>query len=362
VVKERHAVKESLTVLLTGVGAPGTRGTLYALRHNPDGTRVKAVGTDLASGGLGRLWADAFHQVPAPETEGYVAALLAICRAESVDLVIPQTTRELAVFAGHKAAFEAESVRVMVSGQHAMAVANNKWELLKCAEQMNLPVPAHSLARSKAELIEAAVRLGYPANPVAVKPPVSNGMRGFRILREDAWDLERFLTEKPSGVEITLDQLVAMLSRGSSWPALLVTEYLPGSEYSVDVFAGSKVQIAVPRLRKAIRSGISFENELEYRDDLMQASLALGRQIGLTYAFGFQFKLDAAGVPKVLECNPRLQGTMVASLFSGVNLIWMGVQEAMGEPPERLPETLRAGSFHRFWGGVGVSGGQSDEI
>jgi len=355
-------VKADLSVLLTGVGAPGTRGALYALRHNPDGTHVRAVGTDARDGGVGRLWMDAFYQVPPPEAEGYVESMLSICRKESIDLVIPQTTRELFTFARHKAAFEAQGFRVMVSDLEAIAVANNKWELLKLAEQMNLPHPQFALARTRAELVECAVRLGYPANPVVVKPPVSNGMRGFRILKEGAWDLERFLAEKPSGVEITLDDLLAVVERGPAWPELLVTEYLPGAEYSVDVFAGARSQVAVPRLRKAIRSGISFENEMEERADLIQYSLALGKQIGLRYAFGFQYKLDHQGTAKLLECNPRLQGTMVASLFSGANIIWLGVREAMSEPPAVDPHAFRPASFHRFWGGVGIHGEHIDEI
>jgi carbamoyl-phosphate synthase large subunit len=355
-------VKPKLTVLLTGAGAPGTRGTLYALRHNPDGVQVRAVGTDIKAGGVGPLWMDAFYQVPAPEQEGYLAAVQSICQKESVDLVIPQTTRELFAMARHKAAFEAMGIPVMVSDLPAIETANNKWALLQVVEQLGLPYPAYHLARSRDELVDHATRLGYPAAPVVVKPPVSNGMRGFRVLREGAWNLERFLAEKPSGVEMSLDELLAVLGRGSAWPELLVTEYLPGAEYSVDAFAGAKVQVAVPRLRKVIRSGISFENELEYRPDLIAYTGALGRQIGLKYAFGFQFKLDAEGRAKVLECNPRLQGTMVASLFSGVNVIWMAVKEALGEFPETVPATLQTASFHRFWGGVGFDGVHSYEI
>jgi carbamoyl-phosphate synthase large subunit len=355
-------VKADLSVLLTGAGAPGTRGTLYALRNNPDGIKIRTVGTDAKAGGIGRLWMDAFYQVPAPEEQSYVEALLSICKAEAVDLVIPQTTREIVAFARHKAAFEAAGARVMVADLPAIDVANHKWQLLKICERLNLPHPTYHLARSGAELIECAARLGYPGNPVVVKPPVSNGMRGFRILREGAWDVARFLAEKPSGVEVTLEELLTVLGRGAVWPDLLVTEYLPGAEYSVDAFAGSKVSVAVPRLRKAIRSGISFENELEYREDLIKYTLTLGQQIGLKYAFGFQFKLDCDGVAKVLECNPRIQGTMVASLFSGVNVIWMGVKEALGEPPETVPDRLQTASFHRFWGGVGIQGERMDEI
>lgn len=351
-----------LSILLTGAGAPGTRGTLYALRKNPDGLRIHAVGTDMKPDGVGRLWMDAFYPVPAPEEEAYLDNLLAICQKESVALVIPQTTRELVACARHKAAFEAAGARVMVSDPDAIRVANNKWELLQLFAQLNLPHPAFHLARSREELVECALRLGYPKEPVVVKPPVSNGMRGFRILRESAWDLKRFLSEKPSGVEITLDDLLTILGRGETWHELLVTEYLPGPEYSVDAFVGSKVQVAVPRLRKEIRSGISFQNQLEYRDDLMQNTLAVGRQIGLRYAFGFQFKLDPSGTAKVLECNPRVQGTMVASLFGGVNVIWMGVKEALGEPPEKVAGPLQTASFQRFWGGVGIQGGQIHEI
>lgn len=352
---------KALTLLLTGVGAPGTRGALYALRQNPEGRPLRFIGTDLSADAIGRLWVDRFHQVGAPEADGYLESMLALCAQEAVDLVIPQTTRELSLFARHKAAFEAQGTRVMVASEAAIEAANNKWELLKVAEREGLPHPAFYLARSRAELVESVARLGYPGAPVVVKPPVSNGGRGFRVLRENAWDRERFLREKPGGDEIALADLLAILDRGEGWDELLVTEYLPGSEYTVDAFAGAQVAVAVPRLRRAIRSGISFDNQIEYRADLIDYTQRLGQALGLQYAFGFQFKLDGAGVPKLLECNPRVQGTMVASLFGGVNVIWLGVKEALGEPPESVPP-LREASFRRYWGGIGICGDQIDEI
>lgn len=355
-------MREELTILLTGAGAPGTRGTLYALRHNPDGVRIRTVGTDLRPDGVGRLWLDAFYQVPAPEAPAYADTLLALCKAEGVELVLPQTTREIAALACHREAFRAAGIPVMVSDPAAIELANDKGRLLGLFARLGLPHPAFRLTRAPEELRAAAAELGYPGRPVVVKPPISNGMRGFRILREEAWDLRRFLTEKPSGVEIALEELLVILSRGENWPELLVTEYLPGPEYSVDAFLGAQSALAVPRLREEIRSGISFANELEYRRDLVETTLAVGRAIGLRYAFGFQYKLDEAGTAKVLECNPRLQGTMVASLFSGANVIWMGVREALGEPVTEVPVNLVPASFRRFWGGVGMQGGQVYEI
>jgi carbamoyl-phosphate synthase large subunit len=137
---------------------------------------------------------------------------------------------------------------------------------------------------------------------------------------------------------------------------MLIMEYLPGDEYSVDAFRGSQAEIAIPRLRRVIRSGISFENVIEFRRDLQEATLGTARKLGLQSCFGLQFKLDAEGRPKVLECNPRVQGTMVASCFAGANIIWMAVREAMGYPVLQGSWSLTPAEFVRYWGGVGISG------
>lgn len=125
-------------------------------------------------------------------------------------------------------------------------------------------------------------------------------------MTEERWNAERFLNEKPRNTEITLTELCAILEGADPWPRLLVTEYLPGPEYSVDAFIGIKEQVARPRLRKAIRSGITFESRVEIREKLVNYTLLAGQRLGLQYAFGFQYKLDADDTLKVLECNPRV--------------------------------------------------------
>ncbi len=350
------------TVLITGAGAPGTRGTLYALHKNPDSARVRTVGTDIRSDVVGRFLVDRFFQVPAPENPAYPEALLSICQAEGVEVILPQTTREITILSRCKSDFNSNGIQVMVSDLAAVELANNKWRLLRLFHDLELPHPAFHLAETEEQLLQAAETLGYPQRPVIVKSPVSNGMRGLRILREDAWDARRFIEEKPSGLEIALEQLLSILRRGNGWPQLLVTEYLPGPEYSVDALIGKEACIAIPRLRKAMHGGISCDNVLEYRADLTRYTLEAASSIGLQYAIGFQFKLDSEGIPRVLECNPRVQGTMVASTFSGVNIIWMAIKMLLGEPLPELSGQLQVARFCRFWGGLGIVDGAVYEI
>ncbi|HEY1337826.1 MAG TPA: ATP-grasp domain-containing protein [Bryobacteraceae bacterium] len=356
-------MKSPLTILLTGAGAPGTRGTLYALRAQA-AARVRVVGADLRAEVAGRLLCDRFSLLPPPEDRSYLSQLIDLARREHVDAILPQTTREVAALAGWRDTLASEGLPVVVSSPESISLANDKHEVLKVFEALALPYPRYRLCTSAHELRDCAREFGYPHRPVVVKPPVSNGMRGFRVLRADCWDAARFFAEKPSGVECSLDQLLAILATAETWPPLLVTEHLPGPEYSVDAFAGAKARIAIPRRRAEIRSGISFATECERRPDLVETTLAAAERLGLRYAFGFQFKLDAEGVPKVLECNPRVQGTMAASVFAGANVIWMAVCEALGAPQKLQTSELRPyARFYRFWGGVGIGeDGQTREI
>jgi carbamoyl-phosphate synthase large subunit len=342
------------------VGAPGTRGTLYALKNNPNGVDVRIIGIDMKENAVGKYWSDKFYTVPAPEDEAYLEQINSICSKESVDLILPQTTRETAAFSRIKL-----EVKVAVSSSFAVEKANNKFELMKLCDQIGVPCPKFYLVRALADLIDRAEELGYPDKAVVVKPPVSWGSRGLRILRENtSWSIRRFLSEKPSSAEVTLDDLSKILTKDAhvDFPELLVTEFLPGKEYTVDAFAGERVSVAIPRLRKEVINGISFRTSLEYREDVTNYSLKIAKALGLRYAFGFQFKLDYSDAPKILECNPRVQGTMVASVFSGVNVIWLAVREAIGDLVEKIPEKLQPSEFYRYWGGIAISDGRSSDI
>jgi len=348
-------VKQAITVLVTGGGAPGIAGTLYALRNNPDGTSVRVVTCDMRDEVIGKYLADAFHIVPPAESPDFIERLLEVAVQEKVDVILPQVTRELLPLAENRTRFEARGIAVAIASRETIKSANDKWSVLQAAKACGVPVPQSELTHSEEELKQAVESLGYPAKKVVVKPRLSNGLRGLRILSEETWDVDRFLREKPGSLEIRLDELIAILQNGQ-WPELIVQEFLPGEEYTIDVFRGRHGAVAVPRLREEIRSGITFRAKVNLRDDLQTFALKLAEELDLRYAFGFQFKVSDAGIPKLLECNPRVQGTMVTAMLAGCNVIWWAVKEALGE--EVIPENPKSKAdgmrFIRYWGGLAV--------
>lgn len=299
---------------------------------------------------------DAFYVVPPPEIqEEYISCLKNVVEGENVRVILPQTTRELLVLAKYKDEFSKIGVEIIVSDYKVIEEANDKFLLLEKAKSIGIPYPLYYLTKSEEEFIFAVKSLGYPDQKVVVKPRVSNGMRGLRIITEDLWNVERFMSEKPEGIEISLEALLRILRNGR-WPELLVTEYLEGAEYTVDVFRNKNGVLAIPRLRKQIRSGITFEAQVILRQDLIEYSRKLAEALDLEYCFGFQFKLSHDGIPKLLECNPRVQGTMVVSTFAGFNMIYYAVKEALGFQVNLNNIKLIDGlQFKRYWGGVGIA-------
>jgi carbamoyl-phosphate synthase large subunit len=345
---------DDITVLITGAGAPGIKGTLYSLRRNFDRRRIRTVGTDISGDVVGRYLCDGFYQVPRPSSTAFIPRLLEICKKEKVDVILPQVTSELSLLSQSRKEFEACGTKVAISSSKAIELSNNKFNLMRSATEMGLPVPRFFLVSTMDSLRLCAEELGFPKKPFVVKPPVSSGMRGLRIVEEKHDLKEEFYTKKPNDVNVGLEDLERIL--GSAFPELMVTEHLPGIEYSVDILA-DRDPIVIPRTRDLIRTGITFNGSVEKSEEIIDQSRRLVKGLGLEYACGFQMKLDGIGRPRLLECNPRVQGTMVLSTLAGANIIYGAVKLAFGE---ELPEfEIRWNTrLMRYWGGIGISDGE----
>lgn len=341
---------DEISVLVTGAGAPGIAGTIYSLKKNWDNRKIRIVGVDMNPNAVGRYFCDEFYKIPRGTSPSFPPALLDICKKEKIDVVLPQVTEELDLLSKWKKEFEKEGIAITVSDEKALSLANNKYELIRISEKLGVPTPRSIVVKNKDELVNAFEEFGEIC---VVKPPVASGMRGFRIVCDKPLSKDIFYSQKPDTTTITKDELLRIL--GEDFQPLLVMEFLPGKEYTVDVLSDDKKCYAViPRSRDIIRSGITFAGTVERREDLISYSTELTKKIGLEFAHGYQFKEDEHGIPKIIESNPRIQGTMVLSTFANANLIYGSVKLALGE---ELPEfNVKWGvRLMRYWGAIGIS-------
>lgn len=346
-------------ILITGAGAPGIAGTIYALRNNPDNRDFNITTTDIKNDCTGKYMSDNFYTLPEPESPEYEEAVKKIIKKENISIILPQTTREIEFYSKNRKRFADLNVGVVVSEYPGIQRANDKYLIIEACEESGVAYPQYFLAKSIKELETSIKSLGYPQRKVVIKPRHSNGLRGVRILSEEGLSFQKYLYEKPFELGMDMESFMKIFSGITSeeFPELLVTEYMPGDEYSVDLFRNNKGSVIIPRLRKSIRSGISFETKVDLsQTELIKFSGLLASHLDLIYCFGFQFKLDTEGVPKILESNPRVQGTMVASVFAGFNMIYYAVKECLGEEVNLdAVRLIDKSEFKRYWGGIGIS-------
>lgn len=355
----------NITALVTGVGAPGTAGTIYALRHNYENRKFRIIGTDMNPTAVGKHMVDEFYVVSRPEAEiFYLDRIQQIVEKEEVNVIIPQTTRETVLFSKHNHFVSVKNyqvIPVIVSDANAVEIANNKYLLMAQAVFSGVPDPITILAKTHGEFHQAVSKLKgsyIPAKNVVIKPPCSSGQRGFRIIPGKMTSVNEFIKQKPQPM-MGFKATYSILSQNDpDFPEMIVQEYLPGEEYTVDVFRIDDDRVvAIPRIRLEIRSGISFRTLTVQSPDLIKYSKDLANKLNLKYCFGFQFKEDKDGIPKIIECNPRIQGTMVASTFVGFNIIYEAVKYILNLKPETDFDNLppfQGIYFSRYWGGIAV--------
>lgn len=332
-------------ILITGGGAPGAAGIIKCLREIQS---VFIVSVDTDPKAYGSLLSDAFETVPKANSPDFIPTLLEICKKHKINVVLPLVTKELESLSISKNIFLENNIVVMVSDVIPLNKANHKGNLLNTLKNNQIPHPSFHIARNFKEIKDAAQSLGYPNNPIIIKPCESNGLRGFRILDNSINSLDLLLNHKPDNSYTNLENLQNIIGE-KDIPEYLVSEYLPGKEYTVDVLAkNGKSLVIVPRLRSKMSSGISTAGCIERNTEIIDYVKEIVALIGLDFLIGVQVKQDINGKYKIIEINPRVQGTTVACLGAGINFPKLCVEMALGAKLE-IPEPKWGIRFARHW-------------
>ena len=345
----------SINILMTGGGAPGAVGILHCLKQNP---LFNITVADANPDAIGKYLNTDFETIPFANDSNFVEAILSLCRRKNIHAVLPLVTKELIPLSQRSNEFELAGAKLLLSPASSLEIANNKSRLYQFLQWRGIPVPDFRIIDGSAPLaIEqfktAVEELGYPQKTICFKPSVSNGSRGFRIISEKINETDLLFNHKPNSVYININEAIRILSSGP-FPELLVSEYLPGEEYSVDCLAnhGESVLI-IPRLRKKMINGITVEGEFVKEDNIIASCRNIIKELQLHCNIGIQLKGSESRQFLLLEVNPRVQGTISAALGAGVNLPVLAVKQELGLPisPDELIVTWGT-KFSRYWSEV----------
>lgn len=327
--------KKTLTVLVTGSDAPGFSSIVRSLKLSKK-YNFRIIGTDWKWNLKSLYFADTSHVLPDNKTPEFIQELLEVCEKEKVDFIMPIRTDDQLHVCRHLKEFDSlGSIPLVITpNSEMMETAINKYKMLEYIKHVaSLETMNYRLVNTKNQLKLALKELGYPRNPVAIKPAHATGSRGFRILDKTINRRKIFFDEKPTSTYITKDELTMTL--GDDFSEMLVMEYLADPEYTIDVLCyKGKTFAIIPRKRLKMSGGITVKGIIEkLPDEIERYVKKVIEAFGFSYSVGLQFRRSLVDdrIFHLLEINPRLQGTTVFSVAAGVNLpeqmIAMGLKE-----------------------------------
>ena len=332
---------------MTGGGAPGAAGILHCLEQDPS---FHVTVADADPDASGRYLNEDFEAIPFAGEPAFIGAMLSICRKKNIHAVLPLVTKELIPLSLHAKEFELTGTKLLISPTASLEIANNKSRLYEFLQWRGMEVPGFKVVETTDQFKSAVEELGYPQKQVCFKPSVSNGSRGFRIVTAAIDEPDLLFNYKPNSAYISMGDALRILSKGP-FPELLISEYLPGEEYSVDCLAnhGEPVLI-IPRLRKKMINGISVEGEMVKEQTIISYCNRVIHELQLHGNIGIQVKRSAPGIFLPLEINPRVQGSISACLGAGVNLPVLAIKQELGLPVSTDETIVKWGTrFARYW-------------
>lgn len=321
-------MQNPVNVLVTGAGGAAAVSIYKALEHEL-GVTCFMADIDPYAAGLYLVPPERRVLLPRGDHKAFVPCLLHACQNHGIDVLIPTVEVEMNALSQFRNLFEFDGTKVMMAPKETLKICLDKWNLIQAAQEV-VPVPRTSLYD------EHFQTEGWEL-PVVLKPRKGSGSNGIVIVKSDRdW---------------------AFAPKDGSY---IAQAYLPGMEYSVDVLATPKGRVvaAVPRERLKVDSGIAVAARVRKDERLETFAAALASAVGLTFCANVQFKLDADGVPHLLEMNPRFPGTMPLTVAAGVNMPLLCLKSLYGYRIQSQDVAYREVSVMRYLQEVIVESGE----
>lgn len=291
------------------------------------------------------LTADVFAVEPAaPRTTpaheaAYVDWCLNFARTHQVDVFVPQRART--AVARRATEFAALGVRLALAADaDTLETIDDKSRFYAAAAAAHLPTPVVHTVNSVEAFDQAVADVRGRGLDVCIKPPRGVFGKGYWRLKDDASLFSQLMTPDDREIQTRVVRDAVHEMRGAM-PSLLVMQYMPGDEWSVDCVCRDGELIDGVARRKT-----GATQTLESEGPAFEIARQVARVFTLSNLVNIQLKSSAMDrdEPLVLEINPRMSGGCLYAELAGLNLPHLQLLNALDRLPVPRPE--RPGRRH----------------
>ncbi len=273
------------TVLVPGAAGPAGINTIKSLKMAGFGGKI--LSTDSSSLSAGFLMADINEVIPQADEHSFLDRLFQIIKMYKVEVLMPSSGSDIYPYSEN---------RKQLAEMGAEAIVSDRDKLEICRDKM---LTFQTLSNKFLLPFTTAESNRIDTFPVLAKPRFGKGSRGI-VKIDDESDLKYIISKRDD---------------------LVFQEYLPGTEYTVDVLSdlNGKPMFAVPRIRLQTKAGISTKGRVLRDPALEMDCMKIAELVGIRGPCCMQMKESAEGRLKLIEINPRMGGGTIFTSLAGAN-------------------------------------------
>jgi len=247
----------------------------------------KILATDSSSLSAGFFMADINEIIPQADEHSFLDRLFQIVKMYQVEVLMPSSGSDIYPYSEN---------RKQLAEMGAEAIVSDRDKLEICRDKM---LTFQTLSNKFVLPFTTAESDKIDTFPVLAKPRFGKGSRGI-VKIDDESDLRYIISKRDD---------------------LVFQEYLPGTEYTVDVLSDldGKPIIAVPRIRMQTKAGISTKGRVLRDPALEMDCMKIAELVGIRGPCCMQMKESAEGRLKLIEINPRMGGGTIFTSLAGAN-------------------------------------------
>ncbi len=273
------------TVLVPGASAPAAINTIKSLKMVKYPVTIISSDTNPISAGF--YLSDAHEVLPEIDSQSYTTRLFEIIAKHNIGILMPSSGYDIYHFSKNKAKLLERGALAVVSDEEVMEKCRDKMETFSFLSQ-KFALPFTTVDPDKIREF-----------PIIAKPRYGKGSKG--IVKIDNEDDLKYVQSKNDN--------------------LIFQEYLPGTEYTIDVLSdldGEPI-IAVPRIRLQTKAGISTIGKIVMDESISGTCKSIAKYLKIIGPCCIQMKETKDGVLNVVEVNPRLGGGTIFTALAGAN-------------------------------------------
>lgn len=269
----------------------------------------------------------------------FVDDLIKIINDYKIDVVIPTAASAIAL---SKVKFELmKFCKVAIEDYDRVINFHDKSKIVNMARELDIPHPSTLITTSFEKIEDFGLKANYP---IVIKG--RRGMAANAVWYAKSFDELMNSLRKITERENCGDGLV------TDWSNPILQEYIPGELQDVAAFCVKgeiKAGLTQKRLvTKPLSGGQGIVNKTTHNEELLVFARKIVSHTKWSGVLLFDFKIDERdGIPKLLEVNPRLWGTVGLSVRAGLNYPHYLVQYALGEIIE-YPSSYKVGLTCRW--------------